>query len=210
MVSMMMRNIVESALSGHEAQNRFTQRISKLAESQDVFLSENDMLALAQLGERYVRETIRLLESCVTAASQARADDLLKPVVSQCERFFLQSCPGVPDQRGLLGMMCNAYLSRELIARLSEQMRVARGFPLIAADPHPEAEIIRRIIGTELTGLLDQSVEDCTAQPQFRFLSNSAYSLQNSLRATGRTGDWGGSLHDEMAQYGKALGLSFA
>jgi hypothetical protein len=135
---------------------------------------------------------------------------MLRPVIVQCERFFLQPAPSLPDQAGLFGMICNAYLARELLVSLSENMRVARGFPLIAADPHQEAEIIRRVVGPELTAILDQIVEDRLMDPQLRFLSNAAYQLQNSLRATGRVGDWTASLKDEMSQYSASLGLSLA
>jgi len=203
-----MRNLIESSLSAHGAQMLFGDRMTKLADAQSVYLSPNDIKALAQLGERYVRETLRLLESCVTAAGQARADDVIRPVILQGEQFFLQPSPAIPDQAGLLGMMCNAFLARELIAQISERTRAMRGFPLIAAAPHPEAEVIRRIIGAELAQQLDQIVAECLDAPRLRFLGNSTYQLQNSLRATGRVGDWSVTLEDEISQCSSSLGLS--
>ncbi|MEM7544342.1 MAG: hypothetical protein AAF367_02305 [Pseudomonadota bacterium] len=208
MVSMMMRNLVEAALTAHGSRDRFADRMTKLAEQQDVYVDDNDVAAMAQLGERYVRETIRLLESCLTAAGQAHAETVLQPVISQCERFFLQPSRGLPDQVGLLGMICNAYLTRGLLYDVSEQTRMMRGFPLIAADPHAERGIIRRLIGSDLTEDLDMLIEEAATNPQLRFIASGTYVLQYSLRATGQVGDWSPSLQDEMSRCGAALGLS--
>lgn len=208
MVSMMMRNLVEAALTAHGSRDKFADRIICLAEKQDVYVDENDIAAMAQLGERYVRETLRLLESCLTAAGQARAENMLQPVVGQCERFFLQPSRGLPDQLGLLGMICNAYQARGLLTSVSEQTRMVRGFPLIASDPHAEIDIIRSLIGVDLAEDLDGLVDEASTDPQLRFVANGTYVLQNSLRATGQVGDWSPSLEDEMSRCSEALGLA--
>ena len=62
MVSMMMRNLVMSSLAAPDAVERFEDRMFDLAASQDIDIQAEDVAGLEDLGERYVRETLRLLE----------------------------------------------------------------------------------------------------------------------------------------------------
>lgn len=209
MISLMTRNCIESALAAHSADDKFGDRIKAIAASQDVLIDDQDVSELADLSGRYIRETIRLLESCCTAAAQARADGLFNPVVGACERFFLQPVDAAPDQGGLFGMVCNAYLCRAVLSLVSESIRQNRGFPLVVADPHSEAPIIRSLIGAEIADALDEAAAEAYAAARLQFIGNSVYGLTGSLRASGRVSDWGASWEEEMSSFGASLGLAF-
>ena len=208
MISMMMRSRVMKALEAEEAVDRFELRVFDLASLKQVAISAEDVAGLEDMGERYVRETLRLLEACVTAADQARAPDIFPPVISACERFFLQHDPRIPDPNGLFGMICDSYLARGLLAAVSQQTMQIRGFPLLATNPHTEAPVIRRLIGAEIADALDEIIEDAFASPEVRFAANGAYGLTGSLRATGSASDWEASWEEQMASYGGSLGLA--
>ena len=208
MVSMMLRNRVMTALESEEAVDRFELRVFDLASLKQVAISAEDVAGLEDMGERYVRETLRLLEACVTAADQAQAPDIFPPVIAACERFFMEHDGRAPDPNGLLGMICDCYLARGLLAEVSRQTLQIRGFPLLASDPHSEAPIIRRLVGVEIAEALDEIIEDAFSRPEIRFAANGAYGLTGSLRATGRVSDWEASWEEQMASYGGSLGLA--
>lgn len=208
MLSMLLRNRVMSALDAHEAMDRFEDRIFDLAILKRVEMSAEDVAGLEDLAERYIRDTLRLLEACVTAADQARAIGLFTPVVTACEQVFLRHDPRIPDENGVFGLMCDSYVARELIASVSRRTLAIRGFPLLATDPHVEREIVRRLIGAEFSDVLDAIVDDLFEQPAIRFSANGAYGLSGPLRASGRVSDWGASWEEQMADYGGSLGLA--
>lgn len=207
MVSMMLRNRVATALNSEEAVDRFEQRVFDLASLKRVAISAEDVAGLEDMAERYVRETLRLLEACVTAADQARAPDIFPPVISACERVFTSPDPRIPDQNGLFGMICDCYVARGLLAAVSRQTLQIRGFALLVTDPHTEAPVIRRLIGVEIADALDEIVEDLFSRPEIRFAANGAYGLTGSLRASGRVSDWEATWEEQMANYGGSLGL---
>lgn len=208
MLSMLLRNRVMSALDAPEAMDRFEDRIFDLAAMKRVEMAAEDVAGLEDLAERYIRDTLRLLEACVTAANQAQAIGLFNPVVTACEQVFLRHDERIPDENGVFGMVCDCYVARELIASVSKQTLAIRGFPLLATDPHGEVEIIRRLIGAELCEILDDIVDEMFNQPAIRFSANGAYGLSGPLRATGRVSDWGASWEEQMADYGGSLGLA--
>lgn len=209
MISMMLRNLVLTTTADSGAKAAFRVRLATLAASQKADLSDDDVGALTELGERYIRETLRLLESFATSAGQARAEPIASPIVQAAERLTLQPDPSIPDQGGLLGLICSCYLSRELVAKVSEQTRMMRGFPLVASDPHSERAIIKSILGADLAATLDALLEDKMMDPSLRFIANGAYGLNGSLRATGRVSDWAASWEEDVRRCGAAVGISF-
>lgn len=209
MVSMMLRNCVMNTLDAVDAVERFEARVFGLAAEQGVALTAEDVAGLEDLAERYVRETLRLLEACVTAADQARARDMFAPVLSVCERFFLQTDPRIPDQGGLFGLICDCYLARSLLSQVSERMRLIRGFPMLATNPHSEAGIIESLVGRDVTTLLDEIVHGVAATPAIRFAPNGAYQLIGPMRATGRVSEWEARWEDLVADYSRATGMAF-
>ena len=206
---MMMRNRVLSELSREGARGAFNRRVAHLADDSLLELADDDIAALAVLGDRYVQETLRLLESCVTAARQARADAVIAPIATACERFYLEPPGFDPDHPGLFGLACSSYLARELIACVSDQTRRLRGFPLIASPPHPERDIIAAMLGRDLAAQLDRIVEDAFARPDLRFACNGAFALNGSLRASGMESDWDASWTEDARRYGAEVGISF-
>ncbi len=207
MVSMMLRSLVMASLDAPDAVERFEDRAFELARDQGVDLRAEDVAGLEDLAEKYVRETLRLFESCVTAADQARASDLFRPVIAACERFFLQPAPGIEDPRGLYGMICHCYASRALLAMVSERARGVRGFPLFASSPNAEADVIVSLIGPDQAASVDRIVETAVATPAVRFALNSAYRLAGALRATGRLSEWDARWEDVTRAFGDEIGL---
>lgn len=209
MVSLMLRDIVDTSLAAPAAADGFRRRVAALAEAQGVPLADADQAAMAEMGARYVRETVRLIESCATAAGQARADKMMKPLTGAAEEWFLRPLPRQPSG-GLFGMIAAAYLARSTLRAVSEETRLRRGFPLIAADPHPEAPAIRAILGAGLARSLDTLVDERIAATGLRDFANRAWGLQNSLHATGRISEWGPTWADEMARRSAEIGFRLA
>lgn len=208
MISMMTRNLVETALTSRPSKDAFAQRMGRLADDRYVALSKDDLVALTALGARYVRETLRLLEACATAGSQARADHVVAPMVQAGERLFLGPSAAAPPADTLFGALCRSYLIRCSVAALSEQTRRVRGFPLLSTDPHSEAPMIRRLIGADLAARLDAEAEEVVQDPALQAAARGAFCLAGSLNATGRVNEWGARWEEEMSRLGAAAQLA--
>ena len=207
MTPSMVRNQIEASLNAHKGRAAFAERLNAVAEEQGVFLFSDDLEGMFTLAERYVRGTLRLMENCEVAARQAQAERMFGPLIDACSRFFLDSHPETPDQKGLLGMVCDSYLARSLLGIASERMRTVRGFPLLATNPHSEEKVIRNLIGAELADRLYSIAETAHDSPQILFYTNSAYLLQNSLRASAALNEWGASWEDDAIRYASSIGL---
>ena len=207
MIPSMVRNQIESSLSAHKGRAAFAERLNAIAEDQGVFLFSDDLEGMFVLAERYVRGTLHLMENCEIAAQQARVESMFDPLIDACGRFFLHSHPETPDQKGLLGMVCDSFLARSLLAIASERMQAVRGFPLLATNPHSEAQVVRGLIGATLADRLHQIAETAHDSPQIRFYTNSAYLLQGPLRASAALNESGSAWEDDAIRFATSIGL---
>ena len=209
MISTMVRTRIETALSARNGGTEFLKRMDRIAASQDAFLDDDDRADLAEFGARYVRGALRMLQSCDTAASQARAGQLVAPVLEAAESFFLRDDPDQTWGDGLFGALCCAYAAREVVARASEIMRNIRGIPLLATDPHPEKEVVEAMIGAETVAILSAMVERAVSTARVRHAIQNGYSLQGSLRASSAVDDWAAPWEVDVARFGEAIGIEF-
>lgn len=207
MIPSMVRNQIESSLNAHKGRAAFAGRLNALAEEQGVFLFSDDLEGMFVLAERYVRGTVRLMENCEVAAQQAQVQPMFEPLINASCQFFLTPRPEMPDPKGLFGMVCASFLTRSLFAIASERMRTVRGFPLLATDPHSEAQVMRGLIGPALADELYAIAETAHDSPQILFYTNSAYLLQNSLRASAALNEWGAAWEDDAIRYANSVGL---
>lgn len=207
MISTVVRNHVEHILERKTARDLFERRMLRLAASQKVELSSDDMDALTTMANRYVFETLSLLEACSTAGATAKLSPLVEPVCEMALKVFNVLEPDDADAAGLFGVLCDAFIARTLIARLSRHLRLTRGVPLLAIDPHPEMSIIRSILGPTLAAELESAAADLQATPRVRDALKNAYALQNPLQAGVSNGDWGGTCADDMARLCERAGL---
>ena len=207
MIPSMVRNQIEASLSAHKGRTAFAERLNAVAEQQGVFLFSDDLEGMFTLAERYVRGTLRLMENCEVAARQARVEAMFDPLIEACCRFFLNSHPETPDQKGLLGMVCDSFLARSLLSIASDRMKTVRGFPLLATEPHSEEPVVRSLIGAELADRLHEVAERAHDSPQILYYTNSAYLLQSSLRASAALNEWGAKWEDEAIRFASSIGL---
>ncbi len=210
MIPSMVRNQIESSLSAHKGRAAFAERLNALAEDQGVFLFSDDLEGMFVLVERYVRGTLRLMENCEVAAQQAHVEAMFDPLINAGCRFFLNPHPETPDPKGLLGMVSASFLARSLFSIASDRMRTVRGFPLLATDPHSEAQVVRSLIGARLADRLHTIAETAHDSPQILFYTNSAYLLQGSLRASAALNEWGASWEDDAIAFASSVGLKLA
>lgn len=207
MISTVIRNHIEHILEGDAARDLFDRRVLSLAASQKAELSADDLDRLAHMARRYVFETLSLLEACSSAGATAKLSALVEPVCDMALKVFTALEPDDANATGLFGVLCDAFIARTLVARMSRHLRLTRGVPLLSSDPHPEMSIIRSILGHALAAELEGAAADLQATPRLRTALNNAYALQNPLRAEASDGAWGASCADDMARLCQQAGL---
>ena len=207
MISNVVRNHIEHVLEHDGARDLFDRRVMALARAQRAGMTAEDLDDLAKMSRRYVFETLSLLETCSTAGATAQVGALVEPVCDLALRVFTALEPEDAAAAGLFGVLCDAFIARTLIARMSRHLRLTRGVPLLSSDPHPEMSIIRGILGHALAAELEGAAADLQATPRMRAALNNAYALQSPLRAGPGGGGWGESCADDMARLCEAAGL---
>lgn len=207
MISAVIRNQIQHILEGEVARDFFDQRVRSLAASQEIDISDDDVDALANMAHRYVFETLSLLEASSTAASTANVSALVEPICETALRVFSALPPEDAQTAGLFGVLCDAFIARTLVARVSRHLRLTRGVPLLSSDPHPEMSIIRSILGHALAAELEGAAADLQATSRLRSALDNAYALQNPLRAGPSDGGWGTTCADDMARLCDQAGL---
>lgn len=207
MISTVIRNHIEHILEGDTARDLFDRRVTHLASSQRTEITADDLSALAQMAQRYVFETLSLLEACSIAGATANLSSLVEPVCDMSLKVFTALEPDEAAATGLFGILCDAFIARTLVARMSRHLRLKRGVPLLSSDPHPEVAVVRSIIGPGLATELEQAAADLQATPRLRGALNNAYALQNPLRAGVDGGSWGATCADDMERICEQAGL---
>lgn len=207
MISTVIRNHIEHILEGPSGRDLFDRRVTHLAKSQKTEISAEDLDALATMARRYVFETLSLLEACSVAGANAKLSELVEPVCDMSLKVFTALEPEDAEATGLFGVLCDAFIARTLVARLSRHLRLTRGVPLLSSDPHPEMSIIRSIIGHTVAGELEDAAADLQATPRLRGALNNAFALQNPLRAGVDGGSWGATCADDLARLCERAGL---
>src|SRR6185436_17608581 len=79
----------------------------------------------------YVEATPTLLEAAIAAASKGGLLPQLQPLFDAATAYFHEPNDLIPDAKGLLGVLDDAYLSMALISAASQRSLEERGVPLI-------------------------------------------------------------------------------
>lgn len=196
---------IKSCLEARDARDRFEDRMVDLAEAQGAELDDIDLDNLVKLAERYVNETLRLLDSLSAAGKQARVDHLTEPLTEAAVKILTSVSTG-----GLFGAICRSFAARQLIARASAQVSAIRGTPLVAVDPHREAALVASIIGYSMTRRLNAHVAKALEDPRIRAGMMNLYMLQGALQASGQVDHWSGPWSEDVNRFARAVGMEFS
>lgn len=209
MISTMVRSRIETALTAADGAAEFKDRMERMAEAQGVDLTPDEHASLVAFGADYVRGAVRLLQSCDAAAGQARAQQLVSPVLEAASGFFLKYDQNAPYSAGLYGALCNAFAAREVIARASERLRGMRGIPLLASEPHPEKDVAEAMIGADVVTILNAMIDRAVDTAEIRHALMNNFRLQGALTASPNVDAWSAGWETEVTRFGASIGIDF-
>lgn len=166
--------------------------------------------------EETLVETVRRIPdfmiAIATSAAQAGIGPLLAPVLSRAEGYFFEVNDLIPDDRGVLGMLDDAYLVHAFLRQINLVCISSAGAPLVNYDPTPTLQVIGTVIGPGLAMQLDQAVNvevgQIMQQAWGQQVARQPGQLDVSRSRTGGRGSWGPCVEDEMARMGAELGIS--
>lgn len=213
MIAQMIRQHISTVLSLAHSREVFDRRLQDIAGTQSQTLGPAEIDEFAGVAEKYVSETVDLLEACNVASMQADVAHLVGPMLNQAAQYFLNPQDFIPDAAGLYGMLDDAYLARTFIAAISDQYRQHTGVPLLPVDLRPDNLVIRTIIGEPVASQLDHAVATTLQQAIIQqsmaglYAQGSPLHLQGGSRTSG-PGSWGGCIEDEIARLGAECGIS--
>lgn len=150
---------VESVLAGPAAARHLHERIEAFAAETGTQLGPNDTAGLTELCQGYVRAVVDLLVACDHAATQAGALPFAGPILQTAAGYFLQPRDFIPDQKGIYGLLDDAYLACRFVTRISQAYAAERGHPLIDTSLDQHSPVIRVLIGEPLASQLDGEIE---------------------------------------------------
>ncbi len=154
-----------------------------------------------------------ILEQLSTAAQQGGVAHLVGPLIQQVAQYFLSEQDLIPDRSGTLGLLDDAYLAHAFLHQMNVAYAASTGHPLLPFDAAPTIQVLRALLGPQVSLQLDQWVTEgvgqAVAQSRFQQLQQWNGQFQGGGSRTGGPGSWGGSWEDEMARMGAELGISF-
>lgn len=154
-----------------------------------------------------------ILEQLAAAAQQGGVAHLVAPLIEQVGGYFLAEQDLVADRTGTLGLLDDAYLAHAFLHQVNASYAASTGRPLLPFDAGPALQVLRAILGPQVTGQLDQwvvqGVGQAVARSQFEQLRSWGGQFAGTGSRTGGPGAWGGSWEDEMARMGAEIGISF-
>lgn len=150
---------IDSTLSAPTAGEAFGARLEQFAARNSSKLESSDKAAMMSLAEDYVRSVGNLLIECDRTAITAGIQRFTAPILQTAANYFLNPNDYIPDEKGLYGLLDDAYLACRFVARISQLVTAERGFPLLDTSLDQHSAIIRILIGEPLASRLDQDVE---------------------------------------------------
>jgi hypothetical protein len=179
-LAMQLQNHVEGVLAQPRARRNLRERIDAFAAEQGMTLAPGDADGLSQLSEDYVRAVVDLLIACDVASTRAGAAEFAAPILRYAAGYFLQEQDLIPEEKGLYGLLDDAYLACRFVARISETFQAANGVPLLDVSLDQKSPIIRLLIGEPIASALDTDVEQKLALviQQIQFSRMSPWPVQ--------------------------------
>ncbi len=150
---------IDTLLASPTANDALETRLEQFANDHSITLGLNDKAAMTELAEGYVRAVANLLIECDKAAAAAGIQRFTSPIIQTAAGYFLNPKDYIPDEKGLYGLLDDAYLACRFIARISEIFAAERGFPLIDTSLDQHSPTIRVLIGEPLGAQLNNEVE---------------------------------------------------
>lgn len=146
------------------------------------------------------------------ASQQENIEALILPLLQQSSEYYLIEDDLIPDHKGLLGLLDDSYLAMTVLDVASADYQALTGFPLFDKNNINEREVIRKIIGSELTNRLDnmalqtyESTAVFVEQQQLLVAWDQTLNIANTYHA--ESDSRGVFWEDEMAQMSAELGL---
>ena len=173
---------IEALLSKSTSSDALNVRLEQLAIERSITLGPNDKTGMAELAEGYVRAVANLLIECDIAATAAGIQRFTSPIIQTAASYFLNSKDYIPDEKGLYGLLDDAYLSCRFIIRISEIVAAERGFPLIDTSLDTHSPTIRVLIGESIATQLENDIERViqTVLSQIQMEQMQALQFQNN------------------------------
>jgi len=182
MIGQAIINHIDTILSNSNATEALEARIDQFAKERTFTLGPNDKAGMTQLSEDYVRAVANLLIECDVAATAAGIQRFTSPIIQIAASYFLSPKDYIPDDKGLYGLLDDAYLACRFIARISEIVAAERGFALIDTSLDTHSPAIRVLIGEPVATQLDQDIENViqTVLSQIQMEQLQALQFQNN------------------------------
>ncbi len=210
MVTQLIRQQIAQVLALPHSNEVFAERMRAIAAAQNQTLDDAAISQYADLANRYVEDTVNLLDACALASQQAGIAPQVMPLLELVGQYFLKTQDYIPDSYGLYGLLDDAYIAKNLLVQISALYQQFTGFPLLQIALDEDNALVRVIIGEPLASTLDREVattlQNAIVQQQIQMLQGQGTLAVGSR--TGGPGSWGGCIEDEIARLGAECGIS--
>jgi hypothetical protein len=149
-----------------------------------------------------------IIRQMAAAGQQSGIGHLLTPILQQVTDYFLTQDDLIPDSRGNLGLLDDAYLAHLYLQEINRAYKMSTGSLLLGIDCSGTIAVLRVILGPQITAQLDQAVIQGVDQAMQRSEYQQLINRNQPLSPTGGAGAWGNSWEDEMSRVGAECGIS--
>lgn len=159
MISQTITAHIDSILSVRNSLDKFKKRVEEFARDNSVTLGPNDKQGMAQLAESYVRSMADLLSECDKQSAAMGLQRLTLPILQIAVAYFLNPVDYISDDKGLYGLLDDAYLACRFVTLISNLVQSQNGYPLLDTTLDERSSVIRVLLGEPLATRLDQEIE---------------------------------------------------
>lgn len=110
--------------------------------------------------QAYIERVPDIMEAAQSVANHAKMRPQLIPVLKVAEEFFLQPSTAAESERGLLGLLDEAYLAHRLVEEVNDRYVNHGGESLIPMSNTKANVLVYELLGEEYANELDAAVDE--------------------------------------------------
>ncbi|MCA9682076.1 MAG: DUF1232 domain-containing protein [Myxococcales bacterium] len=153
-----LEQMIQTAVAIEAKDGHLAHYLGERAAANDVLFGEQQRREALELFEGYIRSVPKLLAAAGAASVGTPVEEIMTKVMRAAVAYWEEPEDLVPDALGVLGLLDDAYYSLRMMQLVSERLQAEAGQTLIAEDLSALDAVVRDILGTDLTDVLDDLV----------------------------------------------------
>ena len=153
-----LNEMIETAVQIEAKEGYLARYLDDRAHARGVELGDKERREALELFEGYIRGVPELLSTAVSGSIGTPVEEIMAQVMRAAVAYWDEPEDLVPDELGVLGLLDDAYFSMRMLQSVSTRLQAESGHALLADDLSALDAVVRDILGSDLSDILDELV----------------------------------------------------